>query len=341
MLMSCYVCGLEGPKSPLFGTGDSEKTASKFLLDGKGTKELCDVLIYLGTFGLPEAIPCCQDCFRIGKRWAGPSTGFHKSTDFDHLVRKQLPHVATIQYLRYLPDGDLGDMGRPTKVEHIRKTKTSGILTYDYTMTLTTREMRDGEWIQVPKPADTFAADWEYQRQVIRPEYTRPRWVLEEFVGVAHSELRAGTVVMNGNIRVDWKGNSVRTGVHVQLIAPTGQTAADGTPIWIAEDYESKRERAVKTLQLWWRAEYSLYEGPKHGGRKLGQLQRQWPRLRAYQGTFECALCGGYTTNERIQQEGAECKLCTGWTIDERYCIVCDGLLDGGGSTSGCPGCTH
>ena len=254
-------------------------------------------------------------------------------------MRKQIPHVATIQYLRYLPDGDLGDMGRRTKVEQIQKTKFSGILTYGYTLTLTTREMRDGKWIQVPKPADTFAADWEYQRQEIIPEYTRSRWVLEEFVGVAHRQLRAGTVLLNGNTRVDWKGDSVRTGERVRLIAPTGKTAADGTPIWIAEDYESSRERFAKILQRWWRTQYSKYEGPKHGGRTLDALKRDWPRLRAYQRTLECALCGGYTTNERIQQEGTECKLCTGWTIDERYCMVCDGELDCL-STSGCPGCT-
>lgn len=318
---------------------ESEKKLSNFLRNGDNVQNICDVVIYLGTYDHQEEIPCCQSCFRIGKRWSGVETGFHKSTDFDHIVRKDMANHATIKYRRYLPEGDLGDMGRPTKVKHLPKTKHSGILSYDYTLTLTTREMRDGKWIQVPKPKGTIAPyDWEFQRQEIKPDYTRGHWVLEEFRGASHKPFKVGQIVLNTNTRVNWQGETKRTFEGVRLIKETGEKDSNGVLIWIAEDYTLAKERSAKILQKWWRYEYSKYYGPKHNGRKLEPRKREYPRLRAYQLSFECVLCGGYTTNQRIQQEGAECKVCTGWTIDERYCRVCDCAL-AGERTTGCPGC--
>lgn len=337
--MSCYVCGQLGIKSQYFGTQDSEKNTSNFLIDQDKQAKICDVVIYLGAYGAEQEIPCCTSCFRIGKRWSHIGTGFHKSTDFDHIVRKDMVHHATIRYRRYLPDGDLGDMGRPTKVEQLQRTKHSGILRYEYTFTLTSRQMRDGKWIQVPKPKGAIAPyDWEFQRQDIKPEYTQPHWILEEFRGASHKPFEAGQIQLNTNTRVNWHGNTERTFERVRLIAETGEKDSNGVPIWIAEDYDLAQERSVLILQKWWRSEYSKYYGPKHNGKKLEPRKREYPRLRAYQRSFECVLCGGYTTNQRIQQEGAECKVCTGWIIDERYCRVCDCEL-AGERTTGCPGC--
>lgn len=338
MSMSCYVCGQLGTKSQYYGKHDSAKKLSDFLMTHHKRAQICDVVIYLGTYGAEQQIPCCTSCFRIGKRWSGIEMGFHKSTDYDYIVRKDMEHHATIRYRRYLPDGDLGDMGRPTKVALLQKTKHSGILSYDYTFTLTSRQMRDGKWIQVQKPKGVIASDWEFQRQEIKPEYTRSRWVLEEFKGASHMPFKAGQVELNTNTRVNWQGETERTFERVRLIKATGEKDANGLQIWIAEDYELAKERSAKILQKWWRSEYSKYYGPKHNGRKLEARKREYPRLRAYQRSFECVLCGGYTTNQRIQQEGAECKVCTGWTIDERYCQVCDCEL-AGERTTGCPGC--
>ena len=340
MPMSCYVCGQLGTKSRYFGMADSQKKISNFLMNGDKVQDICDVVIYLGTYGHQEGIPCCQSCYRIGKRWSGCGMGFNKSTDFDHIVRKDMANHATIKYRRYLPEGDLGDMGRSTKVEELRKTRHYGILSYDYTLTLTTREMSDGKWIQVPKPKGVIASDWVFWHQDIKPEYTQSRWVLEEFRGASHKPFRVGQIVLNTNTRVNWQGETERTFERVRLIQATGEKDSNGLQIWIAEDYELAKERSAKILQKWWRCEYSKYYGPKHNGRKLEPRKHEYPRLRAYQRSFECVICGGYTTNKRIQQEGAECKVCTGWTVDERYCRVCDCEL-AGERTTGCPGCQN